>query len=179
MRPMPPVILTASGLVFDYQNPDVSQIRIEDIAHALSMTCRFAGHTKTFYSVAEHSVRVSWICSREDALWGLLHDASEAYVTDIPTPLKRLLPAFKDIENHVMATIADRFGLVGGIPESVRNADAVLLATEGRDLCNPAWMQFGIPHTPLRHLIEPFSQVEAKQLFLDRFKELTRGSAYV
>src|ERR1017187_10636100 len=77
-------ITTFSGIHFWPLLPNPADIRIEDIAHALSNQCRFAGHAREFYSVAEHSVRVSQLCPPEDALWGLLHDASEAYLTDVP-----------------------------------------------------------------------------------------------
>lgn len=69
-------IATFTGGVFFPLAPRVEDVRISDIAHALSMLCRFAGHTRGFYSVAQHSVLVSRLCSQQDALWGLLHDAS-------------------------------------------------------------------------------------------------------
>jgi hypothetical protein len=79
-------ITTFSGVLFRPLLPNPDDIRIADIAHALSQQYRFAGHTRTFYSVAEHSVRVSLLCRPDDALWGLLHDASEAFLTDVPAP---------------------------------------------------------------------------------------------
>src|SRR5208282_6622849 len=81
-------IRTFSGGRFYVLEPRVEDVRIEDIAHALSMQCRFTGHVREFYSVAEHSVWVSRYSHREDALWGLLHDASESYIGDMSTPLK-------------------------------------------------------------------------------------------
>jgi hypothetical protein len=94
------VIQTYTGLAYDYANPDPASISLDDIAHALANACRFAGHTKTFCSVAEHCVRVSEIIERwEEAsgitshipAFGLLHDAHEAYVWDCPAPFKPLL----------------------------------------------------------------------------------------
>src|ERR1019366_9954250 len=82
-------IRTYSGVRFKPLDPDPA-VGISDIAHALANQCRFGGHSSAFYSVAQHSVRVSEICAAEDALWGLLHDASEAYLVDVPAPLKQL-----------------------------------------------------------------------------------------
>ena len=84
---------TFSGLRFWPLDPNPEKILIADIAHALAHQCRFGGHASKFYSVAEHSVHVSKLCLPEHALWGLLHDASEAYLVDLPRPLK-LLPEF-------------------------------------------------------------------------------------
>jgi len=78
-----------SGGIFDPLNPDPAGILIEDVAHALARQSRFLGHGDGSYSVAEHCVHVSRACEPEDALWGLLHDATEAYLGDLPTPLKQ------------------------------------------------------------------------------------------
>ena len=90
-------ILTYSGKVFDPVNPIAADIRIEDIAHALAHQCRFSGHTIEHYSVAEHSVRVSGLLEDRGypyrvQMWGLLHDASEAYLIDLPAPVKNGTP---------------------------------------------------------------------------------------
>src|SRR5271165_7548492 len=82
-------IQTYTGRVMYPLDPRPEEINIIDIAHALSNLCRFTGHVRTFYSVAEHSVRVSQHCDPKDALWGLLHDASEAYLADMSRPMKR------------------------------------------------------------------------------------------
>src|ERR1700693_5499467 len=105
--------------------PNPADIRIEDIAHALSNQCRFGGHAREFYSVTEHCVRVSQHCRPEDALWGLLHDASEAYLSDVPAPLK-VLPAFKAYraaERSLQWTIAARFEGAPEQPASITEAD--------------------------------------------------------
>src|SRR5579885_2784587 len=83
-------IQTYCGVAFYPLDPRPEEILIEDIAHALSMLCRFTGHVKRFYSVAQHCVYVSHRCDPKDALWGLLHDAAEAYLNDISRPVKSL-----------------------------------------------------------------------------------------
>jgi hypothetical protein len=139
-------IQTISGVAFDLTAPHPSMLRAGDIAAALSHQGRFAGHTRRFYSVAEHSVRVSWLLierhpDRPDLhLWGLLHDASEAYLVDLPRPLKQLPglgEAYLAVERAVMAAVCQRWGLAAEMPPEVRHADDVLLATERRYLLSP------------------------------------------
>ena len=102
---------THGGRRFTPFAPTVSDIEIGDIAHSLSMQCRFNGHISEFYSVASHSCRVHDLCSREAKVWGLLHDAAEAYVSDIVSPLKAGLPDFRGVEATVEAAIIERFGI--------------------------------------------------------------------
>lgn len=111
-------------------------IVIEDIAHALAHQCRFAGHVRTFWSVAQHSVLVSQHCDREDAFWGLLHDASEAYLCDLPRPLKHSasLAGYRDLEASVQARVCRRFGLPLAQPASVTGADRLVCYAEMREL---------------------------------------------
>lgn len=81
-------IQTFSGRQFFPLEPRVEDVCIEDIAHGLSNLCRYAGHCECFYSVAQHCLLVSRVVPREHALRGLLHDASEAYLIDVPRPIK-------------------------------------------------------------------------------------------
>lgn len=170
-----PWIQTYTGRRFDPINPVEGAIVIEDIGHSLSMQCRFSGHVKKFYSVAQHSVLVSYICDSADALWGLMHDASEAYLVDIPSPLKRSgkFETYKELESQMMSVICKRFGLTQTEPPSVKKADRILLSTEARDLMSPLHPDWVQPTDPLPFKIDPLPQQEAKDLFMKRFFELT------
>jgi uncharacterized protein len=173
-----------SGGQFYPLDPRPEEICIEDIAGALSRICRFGGHTREFYSVAQHSVHVSYICAREDALWGLLHDGSEAYLGDMIRPLKRqeCMRAYVEAEMRVQRAICRRFKLpfaytAGAVtlPPSVHHADEVMLATEARDLLgNEALERWSSIKrvVPLAVCIEAWSPAEARRRFLSRFLEL-------
>lgn len=162
---------TFSGRLVDLAKFAVEDVRIADIAHALSIINRFTGHSKVPYSVAQHSVMVSRICEPEYALWGLLHDASEAYLGDMATPLKTLLPQYRELEEHVQKTIALAFGLAWPMPSVVKIADLRALMGEKRDLV-PGSADWGIDIEPACGPINPYCWHQAKKLFEDRYKEL-------
>ena len=180
---------TATGRKFWPLDPRPEDVHLEDIAHALSMICRFGGHCRTFYSVAEHSVRVSLVAEasaravpfcandiRLIALTGLLHDAAEAYIGDMIRPLKSQpeLIGFKVAEVAIEQAIRARFSLPAGKGRHVRDADEVLLATEARDIMGGEsagkWM---LCAAPLSEHIVAQGPSRAKAWFLDRFHELT------
>jgi hypothetical protein len=174
-------IQTFSGRRFHPTAPAASEVRIADIAQALSNLCRFNGHTKVFYSVAQHSVLVAANVPRQDALWALLHDAAEAYLCDLPRPVKRKLrangvTAFDEAERWIMRAICHRFGLPENEPHSVKKADTLVLVTEARDLMAP--LAAGWHHTPengfdiLPDRIVPWSPGKARYAFLQCFQEL-------
>ncbi len=123
-------IQTYTGIQFWPLDPRPEEIDIRDVAHSLSLLCRFNGHCHRFYSVAEHCLHVSALVAPEHGLWGLLHDAAEAYVSDIPRPIKQHLDHIKRIEGQLLRTIAERFALPSEIPEDVNEADSIMLATE-------------------------------------------------
>ncbi len=170
---------TYTGKQFWPLDPRPEDINLADIAHSLSNLCRFNGQCNSFYSVAQHSVLVSRIVDSSQAFPGLFHDASEAYTGDIITPLKKYLPPeYREIESEIEKVIFERFGIK---PEDVnyreiKNADKIALVTEMRDVMGKPpvkWNEDGLfePH-PER--IIPLSPIDAKQLFLDRYEELTQ-----
>ena len=165
-------IQTYTGRQFRPQDPAPADFDIRDVAHSLSLLCRFNGHCRVFYSVAEHSVRVSQVCPPDAALWGLLHDLGEAYIGDLPRPIKPLFPRFEEIEEQLLRRAAEAFGLPWPMPPEVRTADDILLATEARDLMETPPASWGLAEQPLPGRIEPLSPAEAERTFLERFSAL-------
>ena len=165
---------TFSGLRFWPLDPNPEKILIEDIAHALAHQCRFAGHTCIFYSVAEHSVHVSQLCLPEHALWGLLHDGSEAYLVDLPRPLKQLpeFAPYREAERRLQRAVAARFGLPEDQPASVTEADDTMLWIEAHSLLGSMPVEAVRDTRPPFEITNPLLPVEAERLFLRRFKEL-------
>jgi hypothetical protein len=193
-----PTLTTYTGRVVNPIDMDPAHIAIEDIAHHLSMLCRFNGATRTFYSVAEHSVRVSRLAERtaagptgvvaladaptvkQIALAGLLHDASEAYLSDVPRPVKSTpgFAGYLQVEAELQARIFARFDLpFRGMPAEVVLADDKMLAIEFRDLIAnpPAEFVAAAGLTPvMAYQLRPS---QAKEAFLRRFAQLTGGAA--
>lgn len=179
-----PVICTFSGYYVNPLELEPLQIDPTDVAHALSNQCRFSGHTSEFYSVAEHSVRVAkWLDSIGQPTgvvkWGLLHDASEAYLVDIPRPLKvhpYFGKAYRGAEGRAMRAVCVAFGLDptnGVMPDIVKTADVLLLATERRDLMPPGveWESLaGVE--PLEDVIHTWSPKKARERFSSMLAEL-------
>ena len=168
-------ILTASGRHFNYLDPRADDIDILDIAQGLANECRYAGHTRAFYSVAQHAWLASQIVPRICALEALLHDATEAYCKDIPRPLKQLLPDYREIEARVDGAIRSRFHLPHSMSEDVHRADLILLATERRDLMpsdrTPWPILDGIDALPRKIIaVQP---ARAQAMFIKRYVELT------
>lgn len=156
-------------------DPRSSEISVEVIAHALSLQCRFAGHSRAFYSVAQHCVHVADLCEPQDALWGLLHDASEAYLVDVPSPVKLApeMAPYREIERLVMGEICERFALASVMPTSVAMADQCMLATEARDLMGDP-QDWHLPIPPKERRIEPWEPERAAAMFLGSFRRLWR-----
>jgi hypothetical protein len=168
------VIQTASGRYFDLATPRPADICLSDIAHALSNLCRFNGHTAQFYSVAQHSVIVSQIAPPELAFAALMHDAHEAYVGDVTSPIKALLPSYRILERVAARCVRRCFGVPLVMPIEVQRADLIALATEKRDIMSPLGGDWTCLHgiEPLPGHILPLSPLRAHALFVDRFREL-------
>jgi 5'-deoxynucleotidase YfbR-like HD superfamily hydrolase len=167
---------TSTGRQFWPQDPRIGDVCLEDIAHALAFQCRFAGATWTHYSIAQHSVLVSRACKPENALVGLLHDATEAYLQDIIKPLKRALTGYIELERAWSICIGLVFGLsdkLVELPQDVHAADRMVYAAEWRDLM-PAHalskLSVDEPRWPDR--IDPWTAERAKAEFLRRFRVL-------
>lgn len=170
---MSPVIQTYTGRAFPISDPKASDVCIADIAAALSKQCRFTGHTKRFYSVAEHCVNVSLVVPKNMALAGLLHDASEAYVTDISSPLKSLLPEYKAIEKRVQQAIFDCYGLEFPYQQEVKDADEACLIAERNELLGPCPFEWQVKAEPATIFVVGLPPSDAERLFLNRFAELS------
>lgn len=166
-------ISTYSGAEFYVQECNIEDIPIEDIAHALSLNCRFNGHVKKFYSVAEHSVLVSHLVSPKNALWGLMHDVTEAFVPDVPRPFKELITGFNEFEQSLSVKMARHFGLPEQMPDDVMYIDKNVVADEARQLflSPPDWVSFY--DSVYDGVVEGLPPEEAEELFLLRFRELT------
>ena len=158
--------------------PAPADVHIQAIAHALANLCRFGGHSREFYSVAQHSV----LCARQVPythprlkLAALLHDAAEAYVVDLPRPLKAMLPDYRHMESQVEAAIAAKFNLMRPLPDLVRQIDNRMLVTEAAQLMTGAsgqwWRGPGYPE-PFTLVIEPWPPEAARAAFLGEFNAL-------
>lgn len=151
-------IYTRHGESVDLVTPDPTSINPADIAAALAAICRFSGHTRVFYSVAEHSLMVSRMVPRQWRLRALLHDATEAYLQDVPTPLKEMLPEYRVIEDRLWEAIAQRFGLPAHDPEAdaaIKLADKMALHVEMRDLFREHPGRRRLPAPPSDFFIPP------------------------
>lgn len=157
----PDCIRTFSGIYMNVFEPTLEMIHIEDIAHALSNQCRFGGHLPNFFSVAQHSVECSKMVDEDIALDALLHDASEAYLLDIPSPVKVKLSNYKKIEDDLMKLIAKKFGFQYPLHPQVKKIDETQLIYEWEEMMLDT-TDTAIGWTPK----------EAKQKFLETFHQL-------
>lgn len=168
-------IQTYTGKQFYPLAPAPEEVHTADIARALSMICRYGGHSHRFYSVAEHCVLMSYAVPEEWALWALLHDAAEAYVGDMVRPLKRMLPQYSEIENGVLLAILSHYGVEGGpaLPYPVKDADNRIILTERAALFPEPigiWESDGL--TPLPVEIQCWPSDIAEGMYLARLYTL-------
>lgn len=172
-------IQTYTGKCFNYLSYQEDDFCIEDIAHSLSRTCRFNGHCETFVSVAEHSYWTSYLVPPEFAKEALLHDASEAYIGDIPSPLKKLLiHVIGPLEDRLLKTIFSKYGLAYPLPKEVKDVDREMLYWEYqvyvKESSEVRWEELeGLSFAEERKPdFQSWSPEEAKVKFLERFHEL-------
>lgn len=161
-----------SGRDFYFLNPDPEDIDEEDIAHTLSLLCRFGGHCREFYSVAQHSVLCSYNCAPGYEFEALMHDASEAYLVDMPRPIKNVLKGYRDIENNLDRVIRAKYRLPLEMTAECMLIDNQMLATERRDLMPAQGKPWVWLPDPLDFKIVPWSPEKAAQRFIERFDEL-------
>jgi hypothetical protein len=171
-----PWIATYSDRRFYFDDPRPEDIDIADIAHALSNICRFTGHVRRFYSVAEHSWHASFLVPPEDALEALLHDAHEAYVSDCSSPLKAALgQTYRHLDGAAHFVVAIRFGIRTDLPASVKLADLQMLFREARVLMATPVEEWEIVEPPTVDVqLHCFAPETAEAVFLARFEELTK-----
>lgn len=174
-------IATVSGKQFFLLEPRLEDIDIYDIAHALSMQCRWTGHTKFHYSVAQHSYYCSFIGPEKEAFDRLMHDAPEAYIGDLNRPLKHYTEAgvaYRRQESVIQKAIAERFGYSVIEPESVKLADNSMLYAEKKQIVGYSfeeaenWDRYNEDNGIT---IERWLPDQAKKMFLDRFEELYKA----
>lgn len=158
----PNAILIHSGVLFDVFNPNPEHIKVIDMAHGLSNLCRYGGHCPKFYSVAQHSV----LCSLQpgtlqEQMEFLMHDASEAYLIDLPSPIKRNMPNYTIIEEVLLKVIYEHYKLNYPLSSRVHEVDKQILHFEYDNF-----------YTNPNSTFEFWSPEDAKAKFLDRFNEL-------
>ena len=173
-------ITTYTGRHVNPLDPHPEDFCIEDIAHSLSQQVRFTGHTRLPLTIAEHSLNVSYLCPKEHQLAGLLHDASETYLVDLPSPIKHdpEMGIFVLAEDRLQHAIATAFDIPFGFSSHVHIADKLALGIEARDLMNvaddPNWAKWIDPirDHPLS-VSQPMSPRVAEMHFLAKYYELT------
>lgn len=167
-------IRTYTWRKMDPFDPDPSQIVIEDIAHALAHTCRFGGHASRFYSVAEHCVHVSDLLPLNLAFQGLMHDAPEAYLVDVPRPIKHFpgMQSYRDAEDNLLRIIAEIYGFAVPLPDEIWVVDDAMLHTEQPALFR-GMKDLSTEGSPADVELVFWTPEEAKREFLDRFDTLS------
>jgi hypothetical protein len=173
---------TYSGKMFRPFSPCIEDIEIEDIAHSLAMQVRWNGHLKVFFSTAQHSVNVSYHVPPWCEFWGLMHDADEMIVGDLPSPVKWFMPTFRDVEDKISTAIRLRFGIPYNeyIRAEVKKIDTWMAFQEGRaHFKHPElidlWQIIEPDYTPSVPLdLRPWTPRQAERRFLARFREIVK-----
>lgn len=164
---------THTGRMFWPLDPDPADIDIVDIAHALSNLCRYGGHTRRFYSVAEHCVLMAdALGDPAERRWALLHDASEAYLVDVPRPIKWSLGGYREAEALLMHAVCTRFGLPPDMPARVREFDDRILADEQAQAMTATAQDWTLGLAPIGVELVFWRPAEAEAAFLSWFRHL-------
>lgn len=170
------IVRTYTGKNVDLAKPEPGQICIEDIAHHLSKLDRYNGAGHFPYSVGQHSLLVSESLPKAYRLQGLLHDATEAYLGDVVSPLKAMLPEYRRIEGQVMQAICNRFKITFPRPRIIKKADQAVMAAEMMQVVK--WPDLSrrpdLPPPPKGMAIRQMGWEEVKCRFLERFMELEK-----
>lgn len=178
MNAVPKLVVFSGGYICPV-NPIPSEILLEDIARGLAYRCRWGGQTRRYYSVAEHSILVACQCSDDFRLWGLLHDAAEAYIGDIPAPMKDLVwfhvpdergvickVPYAEVEGRIMEAVIEALAphLVKGMPDEVHEADLIIREWERREYVDPA--------SRVNSIEVPLGPEDARHEWLSKFSAL-------
>lgn len=169
------LITTYTGKQIDIFNLQLEDICIQDIAHSLSLQCRAMGHLDRFYSVAEHCYWLSLVVPPELSLEALLHDASEAYITDIPTPIKDAIPQIRTVEKYIQGTISEAFNLSSNYNQLIKKWDREMFIKETQ-FCFTEFDSRDIRIKEIDSLeLIGMKPTQIEKLFLARYKELIDG----
>jgi len=170
-------IQTYTGRRFYPFSPSVYDVDIKDIAHALSNQCRYAGHCRRFYSVAEHSILMAEKAPMALKLPALLHDAGEAYLTDVPSPIKRFMPEFKRVEDEIEQVVYKRFGMAFPLSPEVKRLDVRIRKDEASQAMGGEAVLWDTDRAdaaePLGVALRFYSPAEAEAAFLALFYSLS------
>lgn len=169
-------IQLSNGKPFWPLDPQMEDLEIEPIAHALSNQCRFTGHSKFFYSIAQHSLQMSYFDqTKKHGLKLLLHDASEAFLTDVSSPVKHH-PSFwfyRQAEDRIQTMIYEKFTGDPIPPWGLEIFDEIMLATEARDLLSPLHPDWKFKQSPVPEKIPILSSTESYSCFMARYETLS------
>lgn len=174
---------TYTGVQFWPLDPHIDDINIEDIAHGLAHTCRWGGHSRVFYSVAQHSIVCSHYVARENRLIALMHDAAEAYIGDVKRPLKYAMPNLMEIERNIWLLICKKFGLSIEVPAEVKKVDDRALMAERNEFIHPSSLRVRWPIDELgleplipQGMVPVVSPPDAKKWFIERLQTIQNES---
>lgn len=176
-----PAVTTATGKAFYPFDPRAEEVEIQHIAASLSTRARFTGSTRQFYSVAQHSALVADYMERPHRLWGLLHDAAEAYLPDVVSQMKPRtyledldgsLVKFKTIEKRIMRAVCQHFGLPEEEPAGLKKVDVSVLLAEARDMLPTREVGWWPDGDPIQEFVYPLGPRASKILFLSRYYEI-------